>query len=323
MAVPRNARMIFSGIATLAVAGALAAPACAQAWLPLKGEGTIATTYSNMYVRNHVTFDGTKNPNGGRIRTNMLLTSFDLGLTDKFALNADLAYVASKYIGATPHGPLDTGAYHPTFQNAHLELRYNAFDKGVVVTPFIGTTIPTHEYEARGHSAVGLGFHELLLGVSVGRELDRILRDSYVDARYSYAILGRFDDVKVNRSNASCEVGWFATRSLALRFISAFQKVHGGIVVALQPELDEHQKEFHDRITRTDYIYLAGGITYLVKRSFAIHLAYLTTTYGRNVQAPGGMLVGFTWNFSRGLALRPTVTNIRQVQTSPLARAGY
>ena len=196
MAVPRNARMIFSGIATLAVAGALAAPACAQAWLPLKGEGTIATTYSNMYVRNHVTFDGTKNPNGGRIRTNMLLTSFDLGLTDKFALNADLAYVASKYVGATPHGPLDTGAYHPTFQNAHLELRYNAFDKGVVVTPFIGTTIPTHEYEARGHSAVGLGFHELLLGVSVGRELDRILRDSYVDARYSYAILGRFDDVK-------------------------------------------------------------------------------------------------------------------------------
>ena len=324
MLAQRNTRTVIVCIAILSVQLALAVPLFAQAWVPLRGNGSVSTTYSNMYVRNHVTFDGTRNPNNGRIRTNLELTSFEYGLTDKLALSADLAYVASKYMHGLDrkgHGPNDTGSYHPTFQDAHLELRYNALKKTLVVTPFIGTTIPTHDYETRGHSAVGRGFHELLVGVNVGRQLDRFLRDSYVHGRYSYAVLGRFDGLKLNRSNADCEVGWFATRLVSFRFISAFQKTHGGIITPLDPNLEEHEKDFHDRITRSNYIYLGGGVGFSLNRSFGIHAAYLTTVYARNVHAPGGMLLGISWNFSRGLALRQA--NISPIQIPALGQAAF
>jgi hypothetical protein len=306
MLTQRYATTLILCMATLSVHIALVLPVSAQAWLPLKGSGSVSSTYSNMYVRNHVIFDGTRDPTPGRIRTNVVFTSFEYGITDKVALSADLAYVASKWVpvpGKRPHGPNDTGSYHPMFQDAHLELRYNALEKALVVTPFIGTTIPTHDYEVRGHSAVGRGFHELLVGVNVGRQLDRVLRDSYIHARYSYAILGRFDDVALNRSNADVEVGWYANRLVSLRFISTLQKTHGGIITPFVPDLDAHELEFHDRITRSNYIDLGGGVSLSLTRSFDIHADYLTTAYARNVHAPGGFLVGIRWNFSRGLDL--------------------
>jgi len=261
-----------------------------------------------MYVRDHVTFDGTRNPNGGHIRTNMIFTSVDIGVADKLGVVADLAYVASKYMGKMPHGPVDTGVYHPTFQDWHVELRYTALEKALVVTPFIGTTGRTHDYETRGHSAVGRGFHELLLGAYAGRQFDGILRNVYVQGRYSYAILPRFDGTPLNRSNVDCEVGWLATRRLTFRFLSLLQKSHGGVIPALEPGLDEHHKEFHDRISRANYLYLGGGVSFSLSRSFAINAGYLTTVYARTVQAPGGLLVGLSWSFSRGVTLRPTTT---------------
>jgi hypothetical protein len=308
MPATRIARIIIFCLADLSLYLALPAAVPAQAWLPPKGDGSVSVTYSNMYVRNHVGSTG-KNPNLGRIRTNIILTSFEYGLTDRLALNADLAYVASKYIGKNPHGPDDDGSYRPTFQDAHIELRYDALSKRLVVTPFIGVTIPTHDYEVRGHSAVGRGFHEFLVGVNVGRQLEGILPNAYVHTQYSYAILGRFDDVKLNRSNADCEVGWFATKRLSLRFIGTFQKTHGGVTTPLAHDIDPHEREFHDRITRSDYIHLGGGVGFALNRSFGIHAAYLTNVYGRNIHAPGGFLVGISWRFSRGLGFSQASAN--------------
>ena len=276
----------------------------AQAWVPEKGSGVVSSTYSNFYVRNHVVNSGIKRTDLGRIRTNVILTSIDYGITDKLALIADLAYIASKWIGNPPgHGPNDTGSYHPTFQDAHLEVRYNAIRKSLVVTPFVGVIIPTHHYETRGHSAVGRGFHELQLGVNVGRQLGRLLPNGYVQARYFYAILARFDNVKLNRSNGDCEVGWFATKSLSVRFITTMQKTHGGLITPLEHDLDAHEFEFHDAITRLNLIDLGGGVSFAVNRSFGIHAAYLANVYARNAHAAGGFLAGFSWSFSRGLGL--------------------
>ena len=306
-------RIIVACLAAMSLHFALPAAAPAQAWVPEKGAGTVSATYSNMYVRNHVDGAGVRNPALGRIRTNIIVSSLEYGITDKLALNADVAHVASKYTGnQLLHGPKDTGSYHPTFQDAHIELRYNALRRAWVVTPFIGTTIPTHDYEVRGHSAPGRGFHELLVGVNVGRQLEGLLPDAYVHTRYSYAILGRFDGLSLNRSNAECEVGWFATRSLSLRFISAFQKTHGGIITPLEPDLEEHEREFHDRITRANVIDLGGGVGFAVSKYFRIHAAYLTNVYSRNNHAAGGFLVGISWSFSRGLGFAQSSANAPQ-----------
>jgi hypothetical protein len=324
MSAKQIARTIAVSLAVLFVHLILPAGLFAQAWVPLKGEGSLSTTYSNMYVRNHVNFRGVRNPAAGRIRTNTTLTSFEYGITDKLALTADVAYIASKYIGKDMHGPDDTGSYHPTFQDARLELRYNALKRAVVVTPFIGVTIPTHDYETRGHSAVGRGFHEVLLGVSVGRQLDRLLRDSYVDARYSYTVQRRFAGLNLNRSNADWEVGWFASKRFSIRFLGNWQTTHGGFNLPVDVHRDVPEEfDIHDRVARAKFIHLGGGIGLSVTRSFGIHAAYVTTTYARNSHAAGGFLAGISWSFSRGLRLDRASTNASSSRLASSVQAVY
>ena len=325
MPAKKIARTIILGLAAWSLYLASPTAVSAQAWIPPKGDGAMSVTYTNMYVRNHVNDTGIRNPAPGRIRTNALVASFEYGITDKLALNADLAYIASKYIGRTPHGPDDDGKYRPTFQDAHIELLYSALNRSSwAVTPFIGVTIPTHDYETRGHSAVGRGFRQLKLGVNVGRQFERILPNTYLHGRYSYAILGRFEDVKLNRSDAEFEVGWFATGRLSLRFIAELQKTHGGIITPLDRDhLSEHAEEFHDRITRSHYVNLGGGIGFSVNRSLGLHTAYLTNVYARNTHAHGGVVVGINWRFSRGLGFNQIAANAPPRNVSVLSRAAY
>ena len=93
-----------------------------QAWLPLSGEGQITITYENLYVRDHFDYTG-KRFNAGPIRTNTVVTTFEYGLTNKLTLDSELTHVTSKYegfVGPVPHGPPDTGFYHPTFQDLRV-----------------------------------------------------------------------------------------------------------------------------------------------------------------------------------------------------------
>jgi hypothetical protein len=287
-------------LAALLFSVVIPATASAQAWVPAKGEGSVTVTYVNDYVRNHVSSTGQRNSALGRIRSQSTISSLEYGLTDKIALNLDLAHVASKYMGKTPHGPQDTGSYHPTFQDFRMELRYNAVKNPVVVTPFIGAIIPTHDYEVRGHAAVGRGFKQLLLGVNAGRQLGWKLRNVYVDGRYYYTIQRRFEDFKLNRSNADWEVGWVANRKLSLRFFGSWLSTHGGFPTGVGFHLDAHELEFHDRITRSKLVQLGGGTSFAVKGPLSIHAAYFTTTYARSTHAGGGPAIGISWNFSRG-----------------------
>ena len=311
-----NPRKLEVCVATVLFSVLIPATSNAQAWVPAKGEGSVSVTYVNDYVRNHVSGTGVRNPQLGRIRSHSTITSFEYGITDKFALNVDLPQVASKYIGNTPHGPLDTGKYHSTFQDLRMELRYNAVRNPLLLTPFIGAIIPTHDYEVRGHSAPGRGFKQLLIGINAGRQLAGKLRNVYVDGRYYYAIQSRFEGFKLNRSNADWEVGWLANQRLSLRFFGSWQTTHGGFPTGVGFHLDDHELEFHDRITRSKLVHLGGGANILVKGPLSVHAAYFGTTYARSSHAGGGPAVGVSWNFSKGFnpglrACYPTPGNPR------------
>jgi hypothetical protein len=60
-----------------------------------------------------------------------------------------------------PFTPIDDGKYHPTFQDFRFDVRYNVTKKGVVLTPFVGSIVPSHDYAYFGHSAVGRDLKEL------------------------------------------------------------------------------------------------------------------------------------------------------------------
>jgi hypothetical protein len=222
--------------------------------------------------------------------------ALEYGLTNRLALDFDLTFVSSKYQGLRPHGPPDTGSFHPMFQDLHINLRYNALRGPLMVTPFVGITLPTHDYPLRGHSAVGRGFKEFLVGINVGRPM---FRKAYVQVGYSFAMHKRFAGLNLNRSNVDCEVGWVASRLITLRFIALFQKTHGGFQF---PE-DIHDPanfEFHDRVARANFVQLGGGATFALNKRISILAAYAPVPiYARNTHGDKGIVIGLSWRFSR------------------------
>jgi hypothetical protein len=295
----RIALTIVVCLAALALHVAVPADVFAQAWVPPKGEGSLTTTYQKVDVRDHFDADGDIEDRG-RIHTHNLITTLEYGLTDKLALDFEVAYVASKFEGRgrRPHGPVDDGFFHPTFSDAHVGLRYNVATRPLVVTPFFSFTLPTHDYEVRGHSAVGRGFHELVLGVNVGRQLGPILPKAYAHLRFSYAILKHFAGLNLNHTNAEWEVGWLANRLIVLRFIGAWQASQGGLEFPAGVMLTPAQFAIHDRVARADYVQLGGVVTFPMNRTFDIHTGYAKTVSARNTHGDAGIILGFTWRFS-------------------------
>jgi hypothetical protein len=273
----------------------------AQAWLPPKGDGQIAVTYQNIYVRDHFNYEG-KRFDSGPIRTNTVVTTFEYGLTNKLALDAELTHVSSKYegfVGLVPHGPVDTGFYHPAFQDVRVGVRYNILNGPIVVTPFVATIIPTHHYETRGHSAVGRRLHELQVGVNLGRDLEGIIPKTYVQGRYFYSIVEGVEQFNLNRSNADWEFGYFASDRLSLRFTGAWQKTYDGVRIRLDANLP-HYHDIHDQAAKSNFIRVGGGFSFSLTKSFDLNGDFGNTAAGSNTHAARGISVGFSWRFSRG-----------------------
>jgi len=272
----------------------------AQAWLPPKGEGQITYTYQNLFVRYHLDYTG-KKFDPGHIRTHTQIISLEYGLTHKLALDADIAYVASRFLGPyppEPHGPPDTGSYHPTFQDLRIGIRYNVLHGPVVISPSVAVVVPTHHYETRGHSAVGRDLHELQMGVNVGRDLEDILPDTYVEGRFAFAIVERVAGLNLNRSNADWEVGHFATDRISLRFTGTWQKTYGGLDFPLDSNFP-HFHDIHDRAVRSNFVRLGGGASFSLTRSVDLHADYTNTISGINTHSARGIALGISWRFSR------------------------
>jgi len=273
----------------------------AQAWVPLRGEGELTFTYENLYVRDHFDYLGNRF-DAGPIRTHTVITTLEYGLTNKLALDADITHVTSKYegfVGPVPHGPPDTGSYHPTFQDLRVGVRYKVYDGAAVITPFVMTVIPTHDYETRGHTAVGHNLHELQLGVNVGRDLEGIIPRSYVEGRYSYAFVEDVQEFNLNRSNADWEFGYFANSRLSLRFTGSWQKTYGGVRIFLDQNIPDYH-ELHDRAAQSGYFRVGGGLSISLTRSWDLHADFGNTEKGTNTHGARGLSLGLSWRFSRG-----------------------
>jgi hypothetical protein len=285
----------------LLIAGAQSHVIYAQAWLPLQGDGQVTITYENLYVRDHFDYTG-KRFDAGPIRTNTVITTLEYGLTNKLTLDSELTHVTSKYegfVGPVPHGPPDTGFYHPTFQDLRIGVRYNVLSRQFVVTPFIAVVIPTHHYETRGHTAVGRDVRELQFGVNVGRDLEGIIPRTYVEARYSYGIAEKVEKLNLNRSNADWEFGYFCTPRLSLRFTGAWQHSYGGIRIPLDSDLPDYH-ELHDRAAKSSFVRFGGGLSFSLTRKIDLHADFGNTVRGTNTHAARGLSLGLSFRFSRG-----------------------
>ncbi len=298
----------------------LAVPFClpAQAWLFPKGEGTVSFSYQNLYIRDHI-FPKGEIVDVGHILSHGLIMNVDYSLTDSLALSIGLPYIAADYGGPRPHQlPIDNGKYHPTFQDFRIDFRYNLSKRPAVITPFFEVVIPSHDYEYFAHSAVGRRLREYHVGTNVGRRLNPILPNAYLQARYSYSFIERVLDISPNRSEAEVQLGYFLTKRLSVLGLGEWMHVHRGIdhtygIPVYQSQYGPfnpadwtpEQWHHHDQILRTTLLDVGGGMELAVNKSVQLFASALHSAYGRNGPLHAAVVtVGISWSFSTRFAAR-------------------
>ena len=300
-----------TAVVTLTLLGASAGPAAAQAWVPAKGEGAVAVAFQNMSVKDHILT--TTRVDVGHIDTYVMLTDFTYGLTDRIAVDVSIPFVSSRYTGTRPHPTaLDDGRYHSTFTDLRFSMRYNLVRGGAVITPYIGTIVPSHDYEFYAHSAPGEQLRELQVGAYAATLFDRGLPGTFVSGRFAYGFTEKVLDISHNRSMADLEVGYFFTPSFRAFATAAGQYTHGGIdvpPVGGLAALPAALRPVHDQIDRAHAFKLGAGGAYSINDSVDVFASFMRTVTGRNEHALNrAITVGTSVSFTRRRQAADAVT---------------
>jgi hypothetical protein len=263
-----------------------ATPARAQASVPDRREGTLTLTYQNYDVVGHFDAQGNDNENGST-RSQALVAEFDYGVFDSVGLLVSIPFIASKYTGPPSYfvgpfltypGPLDDGTYHAAVQDLRIEVRRQWWAGPVPVTPFVGGSFPTHDYETVGEAVPGRHRWDLQVGASTGVDLDRILPGSYVHVRYAYGRMQEVNTFPFTRSNIDLEVGVAPTSRILLRGLANWQIKHTGPSIAeLAPDWVNH-----DRFIAPSYVNLGGGPSLSLTRTTDVFALLVATAAGSN-----------------------------------------
>lgn len=307
--------------------GIVPAGARAQsAWLPADGEGSLSVIFQNLNFGGHFDENGVKLEGAVPSRAFLGIAEVEYGLTDRLAFTARLPYVASKFTGghdepvttflreryeefrrANPDAAvtnLDTGEYYATAQDFSFTLRYNLVDRGLVVTPVVGVTIPSHHYRTVGEAAPGQYLRALHTGVNVGRLLDPLLPDAYVHGRYTYSFVQRLVGISMDRSSAEFELGYAVTPTIGVRGIARWSHTHGGVPFSRAYE-DVALFLEHDRLLASRSWHLGGGASLSLTDSLDLDAAVVTFLSGSDTHYGTGMTVGLTWRLLQGGAAQP------------------
>jgi hypothetical protein len=283
---------------TALLLAAIPHPADAQAWLPGKGEGTVAVVFTNVKSQDHFLPD--RRYDFGRIDANTILADVTYGITDRVAVTFGVPVVVSRYRGNFPHRPitLDDGQWHATTQDFRFSVRYNVMRGPLVVTPFVGTDLPSRTYEFYAHAAPGRRLKEIAGGVSVAKLF--AVQGIILQGRYALTFSEGALEQSRRFSVASIEGGYFVTPSLRLLAMVSARIGHTGIDLypdsgaVLPAEVFTH----HDQISRESFTNLGGGASYSLTERMDLFGAFTTTVQGRNTHAVNrGLSIGVSWSF--------------------------
>ena len=278
------------------------APTFAQAWVPEKGEGSVSLAVQQLNVKKHLS--GSVIADAGHINTFVVMADMTYGLTSKVAVDLAVPFVSSKYSGSRPHPntTIDDGTFHSSVTDFRMSLRYNLTRGGAVITPFIGTVVPSHDYQYYGHAAFGERLNELQVGAYIAKLFTRGVPGVFISSRIGYGFVEKVQDIKHNRSVGDLEVGYFLSPSLRAFGMASGQYTHGGVNFPITGPsgLPLKYQPVHDIIQRVHYVNAGAGLAYSLKDSLDIFGSFSREVTGRNGHVLNrGMTVGASWSFSR------------------------
>lgn len=278
-----------------------ASVASAQAWVPEKGAGSISLAAQQVNVKKH--YSGTTLTDAGHINTAVVLADMTYAVTDKFAVDLAVPFVVTKYSGLKPHPGtnIDDGAYHNSLTDFRMSIRYNLTRKGAVITPYLGSVVPSHDYPFYGHSAFGEQLNELQVGTFIAKLFTSGVPGMFVSSRIAYGLVEKVQDISHNRGMADLELGYFVTPSFRAFAIANAQKTYGGIDFPLtgQAGLAPELRPVHDVIQRVNFLNAGGGMAYSITDSFDVFGSFLREVAGRNGHVLNrGVTLGASWSFN-------------------------
>jgi hypothetical protein len=301
MGTCRSHGCFFVAVASWLILSAAPRDAEAQAWLPSPGEGTVSIQWQSVLSKDH--FVPTTPVDIGHIESHAVLVDATYGLTEKVAIDLSLPFIASKYDGPQPHPTaLDDGAYHGALQDFRIAVRYNLRAGRFAVTPYIGSILPSHNYEYYAHAAPGRRIAEVQVGAYVARLLDAVIPGGFVQARLGYGLMQPVIDLNHSRAMLDLEVGDFVTDRFRVFGIATSQVSFGGIdIPPLGPNsLPMSIQPQHDRIDRTNFLNIGAGASFAVGESVDVFGSIMTNAANRNGHATNrGIDVGVSWSFKR------------------------
>ena len=317
-AISLEASAIVLAMALVAVAPSSAR---AQAFVPAQGEGAVSFMFSDQFYRYHLA--PTNEVDAGQIYTRTFLADVTYGLTDKVAISVGLPMVATRYDGAQPHTlngsivTVDNGAWHETAQDVRIDLRYNVTrnlaNTGIVVTPFVGSITPSHDYSYYGHGAYGRDLHEVEIGASAAKLFEHGIPGLLIQGRYAYGFVQQVVDIPHNRSLMSLEAAYFVTPKLRVLGLSSGQITHGGIDFLggpiMKAILTPDQFLHHDQIQEENVLNVGGGASYSLTDSLDVFGSLLHAVAQRNGhELARGLQFGVSWSFTTAHARKSTAT---------------
>jgi hypothetical protein len=297
--------------------------ASAQAFLPPAGEGSVAVTYQNLFARGHLDLNGDRmtGPSGSDpTQAHSMILEADIGVTDRMAVSVSMPYIRSKYGGSTPHlvggsGPIqewDDGTYHGTFQDFRVGVRFKVIARPLAVSTFVAAIVPSHHYPSTAHAAVGKDLRAIVVGGAAGGFLDAIAPGLFFQTQFSHAVTQEVLDLRPNRTHLDAEVGYFITPRLSLSFVESYQMTHNGLdlIAFNDPMTVAHihghpeipitgiYRRNHDRLQRSNFLNLGGGIAYALTDSLQVFAASSQTVWGENVHPMRALNIGMNVHFN-------------------------
>jgi hypothetical protein len=263
---------VWHGFAIVMAIGAPARPVGAQAWVAPAGTGAVTFVAQQIDHVGRMRNDGTRAPVGKSENFGVGI-EVDYAFTDRWSISLGLPFVVSRFTDPNPPPPFvpfpaadACRCWRQEFQDFGVATRFNVVDinRTFMLTPFVGVTLPSHAYDYVGEAVVGRRLKELKLGAYAGHRLDNLLKGAAVEAGYAYSVVERVLDVPNNRSNGSGQLGFALGRGWSTRFITSWQRTHGGLRFPMEvnvPEIPERLTEYH-RMLRDNYLHTGGGVTY-------------------------------------------------------------
>jgi hypothetical protein len=286
----------------VALSGSLisASWASAQAWTPDKGQGAVSVAVQELNVKKHLS--GTRAVDAGHINTVVVLTDVTYGLTDKVALDLALPIVTSTYAGARPHPntTIDNGKFHGTVTDLRFAVRYNLYRGDAVITPYIGSIVPSHDYAYYGHAAAGQRLREVQVGAFAAK-LFTSVPGLFMSGRVAYGFVEKVQDISHNKSLGDFEVGYFLTQALRAFAMASGQYTHGGIDFPLGglPAVPLKYRATHDIVQQVNHLNTGVGVAYSVTDAMDVFASFSRQVAGRNGHLLNrGITLGASWSFT-------------------------